>query len=580
MPILDLEEPGRFSGEHASGMFDRMGTDIRERWGSIKEDQASYRLGEILMEESLLRTGGNVIGGAGDLIMEGAMTFLKEGASDEENRLMTQAFKRIMESGPAKATLEKIQSWAQENPRLAKDLFAAVDVAAVVPGVKVARGMFRELGQATPTVFGKQAYGGGRFGMPVETANQVLRALPGTVKRTFNPKDIATKRAVGGIDPNRLGQDVLKKEGAASVKMTNTQQKMLNKPPPGKSVELSNLYGTVRAKDRQSVSDHLFKKGKNIEFEVPEQVQKRALQHLYDVWKVKNTDNVEIRRGGGGRGGLTQEAVGTTSIGPTVLRNLMSQKHLDNYSKQALGKEVSDLTTEDLIRFMETSVLRTGDLKTLPYSKLQISHLNFLKVENGLKGGQPLSSFSAQQRKNFLDVNQILSKRGTLNIKRGGKGDDHLYISTSPHSAAKELGGVTDFIAINPKTGDFYTMISDRTDLLGVGLPGGRGSVTAMPIQKGNFHTRTYGEKIGAGHKPRDKPGELALSDDLVRRTGIPRGPNQSAASHEVAVLNQLAQEGATPEPQDFLTALRRSAWTGAAGTPLIQEGGLFEGSY
>ena len=587
MPILDPEEPGRFSGEHASGMFGRMGADLRRRGESILEDQASFLLGEILMEESLLRTGGNVIGGAGDLIMEGAMTFLKEGASDEENRLMTQAFKRIMESGPAKATLEKIQSWAQENPRLAKDLFAAVDVAAVVPGVKVARGMFRDLGKNLPVVWDKgMSYGPlGRLGQVLEGTKQSLLAVPQTVKAGIFPSSIAGARQLG-VGKHRFETDIASGDPKAALTMGNTQSAQLDRGPVAPIAREVDLSGTVSAKNRQGVSDQLFKNGVNIEFDVPPQVQERMLRHLYAAQKVKDKDIIEVRRSLTEKDrptDLAREAVGEKTTSSTVIRNLMSQPYLGKYA-EFLGKKRRELTTEDLIPFMETSILRGIDLKKLPYSGAQISHLNFLKVERGLKKGRPLDSFTEQQRINYFAFNKILKKRGRLNIERGKKGDDHLYINTSYNSADKVVGGVNNFIAINPKTGEIYSMISDRTDLLKFDLAGAKhGAVTVQPVQKSDFHRNLYGERIDAGHTPMSAESRKRiqdLSDKYASSSGIKRKPGQSAASHEVDVLTQQAKTQVKPELQDYGTAARRLGLLGAAGTPLIQEGGLFEGSY
>ena len=552
--------------------------------------QELYEAGEIIdLERGLRNVGGHV-----ELLATPIADVVSAGASAADDFLFGGVGKELLgKAGEALSETEAAQMVMQaieDNPRAAENIMAAVEVLGIIPAAKVVQGGVRQLAKTTATKFPDRAYSGKPGGMMTAFAQRGAEALPSTLKGAMSPKDIAFLRATGAA------RSKVRKEGAetkrevnrgsalASNKLVVQTGKETGQPgsPMMRPLEQSDLYGRVKATNRKEVTQQLFTSGRNVPFTVPPAIQERALNHLYKVWDIdpKKTD-IEIKRpDGSSKFGM--EAVGKVSTSPTVLRHLMSKDHLNSYAA-LFKKRAEDLSPAELKRFMETSILRKGDLakgtkreivlNKLPYSTVKLAHLKFLDMERRLKDGKAIETFKPKERENFKAVSNILTSRGKLSVNKGEGKDPHWYIGTSHHSSAKELGGVNDFIAIDPKTGNFWTMISDKHDLMKASLPGGTDLITAMPMQKGNFFSKRW-----TASKGRDKVEEDRLADLLEKQTGIPR-EGKAPAPYNLKVLHQLSQEGVPVEPGDVATAARRGATVlaGAAPVALSNRGGLFE---
>ena len=158
-----------------------------------------------------------------------------------------------------------------------------------------------------------------------------------------------------------------------------------------------------------------------------------------------------------------------------------------------------------------------------------------------------------------------------IKVNKGGKDDPHIYIGSSHHSQSKELGGVNDFIAINPKTGDVYTLISDGHDLFGVNPVGGGDLVAAVPMQKSNFkrktaYTPTRNTETGA-KDPKLKAKVDASVDRLEGLSGIKINKGESPVDYHFRVIREFE---AKVEPKDKAVAGRRSAVITAGAQPFI----------
>jgi hypothetical protein len=590
-------------------LFEKYLSDLGSEWSAGRQrTQELYEAGEIIdLERGLRNVGGHVellATPIADVVSAGASAaddFLFGGVGKE---LLGKVGESISETEAAQIVMQAIQ----DNPRAAENIIALVEVAGLIPGAKVVQGSVRQLAKTTATKFPDRAYSGVPGGMLTSFAQRGAEALPATVKGAFSPKDQAFLRETG-IAPRKLRvegeiteREVARGAVLASNKLTKQTGEEIGQPgsPLMSVLEQSDLYDTVPAANIKEVSKQLFETHNRELFEVPPAVQGRALNHLYKVWDIdpKKTE-IEIKRPDGSRKfGL--EAVGREGAGPIVLRNLMSDVRLDKYASAILGKGkgTKDLSPEHVKRFIETSVISDREVRKgvlservydatfagtrfsktrLPYSTAELSHRKFLEVEKKLKDGDAFESFKPKEQENFKAWKKILADRGEISVNKGKGKDPHWYIGTSHHSTAKELGGVNDFIAINPETGDFWTMISDKHDLMKFGVPGGTDLITAMPTQKGNFFSKRYDSSAG-----RDYAEEARKARVLAERTGIPWDGKGSAVNYNHRVLNQLAKEGVPVKPEDVATVARRVATVAGGATPvaLSKREGLFEGSY
>ena len=168
------------------------------------------------------------------------------------------------------------------------------------------------------------------------------------------------------------------------------------------------------------------------------------------------------------------------------------------------------------------------------------------------------------------DLMQYFASQG-IKVNKGGKDDPHIYIGSTHHSQSKELGGVNDFIAINPKTGDVYTLISDGHDLFGVNPIGGGDLVAAVPMQKSNFKRKTAYTPTRNTEVSKDDPKLKEKLDASVARleslSGIKINKGESPIDYNFRVIREYE---AKVQPKDKAVAGRRAAVLTAGAQPFI----------
>jgi hypothetical protein len=93
-----------------------------------------------------------------------------------------------------------------------------------------------------------------------------------------------------------------------------------------------------------------------------------------------------------------------------------------------------------------------------------------------------------EQFKAWLEFDAGGKQGAAITFKTDPSNPNIIYFSDSHTSKSKESGGVNDFIAIDFKTNDVYTLISDKHDLFGDLEPiGGSSRLTISPITKRNL---------------------------------------------------------------------------------------------
>ena len=262
---------------------------------------------------------------------------------------------------------EAIQ-YAQERPGMMRDLAAAGNILGLVPAARVAQTAVNAGAARVPTML--EGFYGAGVGTPqklLAAGKGAATALPGTISDAFSPRAIAYERVTGvplAKGKGEIGAGTTKgNESMASAITTDyiSRQRGKGAAPfiaEGPIGKVNNL-AEVPATDTKGVRSQLFEEGVNVNFSVPEQVQNRAMAHLYKVWgfKPENTDIVVKNPEGVQR--LSNEARVGTKKGPKALRLLtqatvQGEKGLASFMKKK-KKTVQEATRSDLVVFLQTA---------------------------------------------------------------------------------------------------------------------------------------------------------------------------------------------------------------------------------
>lgn len=435
---------------------------------------------------------------------------------------------------------------ARQNPRTAGFLGDVGTIAGVLPAGRILKGAANQGASRVPTML--EGFYGFNVGGPqkaLAAGRGVLQALPETMTDAFNPRAIATERATGvplAKARGEIGAGKRKGEESFGSALTTANISRQSGKGPAKFIEegpigVTDRIATLPATDSASVKKQLFEKDVNISYDVPEVVQNRAMNHLYDpkVWGFKpNQTEMVIKRPGG-----VQQIANEARAG------------------QKKGAIPLKMLTQAKVKVAETANKKKVETEGFP---------TFLKNKN--------KTLEESDRKDLLEY--YASKN--IKVKTGSKGDPHIYLSSSHNSESKELGGVNDFIAINPDSGDVFVMVSDRHDMFGRDPVGGTSLVTAVPMQRSNY--KTQGEKFNSDDNlkatMKDIKGEVDLAaEKLERQSGIKRKEKETAVDYNLRVIKEYREPVSA---RDVGTAARRAGMLTAVGTTAAVSGQEEEG--
>ena len=121
------------------------------------------------------------------------------------------------------------------------------------------------------------------------------------------------------------------------------------------------------------------------------------------------------------------------------------------------------------------------------------------------------------------------------------RGDGLYTLQDTTKSAAQDLGGMNQFLAIDVNKDKVWTMGSDGHDLFGVNPAGANDLVNLVPIHSFKVGTKKKYDKVGGV--------EVNLSR-IEELTGMPRKKGESATAYQKRVMRDY--EG-TAELQDYL---------------------------
>ena len=515
------------------------------------------------------------------------------------NELVGQATEAALSIPAGQTAMQKVQEVQQQYPRASENvgnLFGALNI---VPGMQAPR----VAGQAANKLLRNvdtMVEGGPlkrlegplkAVGVPAQTAEgmfkfygpapllsfagEAAQAVPGTIREVFSPTARANERAKG-VSQRRVNEVTApsSSEGDLDVGSIYAGENIYRQM--GRNVD-ETLIATVpmTAKNTRLVEPQWNERNVRREIfepldQVPVEVQDRALNHVKVVHGAGDNTHIVVREPQ--TQGFTKEGKGSAGRGPAAIRTLTSKNTVNNYAK-ALGKSIDDLSPDDITDIVKASFIANNPRlvklleKEFPGVSQQQTIERYLKGRLRQREGKAFRSNSAEKKLlDFLD-NSFEEFGGK--VSRDG---DFIYLSQGYRSEMKDLGGVNQFIAVDTKNKDIYTLISDRHDMFGVDPIGGKGLITMGTMEKvrlgggydadiNTLKTKQRQDRV----KNREKEA-VAKTEEL---TGIKRNKNESASEYSKRVLRDSQF---SPEARDYLESLYRGSWALTAATEIDNE--------
>jgi len=299
--------------------------------------------------------------------------------------------------------------------------------------------------------------------------------------------------------------------------------------------------------------------------DLPEDVVNRATNHLLES-QGREGQLVTRNRATSGTA-LGPEAIGQATTSPVGLRTLYNPKRMESWY-DVVGENPSTEQWKEMLglfsAFERDFLLQNkkvfGDT---PPGKIWDS---YWQAKKNQKTG---SSLGKQQQKIVQTIEKQMKKQTGLRkylskvipnalMKPSGpttvrEMNGKLVLQQSFASATKDLGGMNAFIVVDPKKGEFYSMLSDGHDLMGATPVGYEDLVNVLPIQK----YKIGGGKEAGGARPK---AELEAStkvfedtSELERRSRMPRQKGESSTAYQRRVMRDFR---GTPTAREDLEAL------------------------
>ena len=512
------------------------------------------------------------------------------------NELVGQATEAALSTPTGQSAMQKVQEVQQAYPRASENvgnLFGALNI---IPGMQAPR----VAGQAANKVMRNvdtmveggplkrleaslQKMGVPSEGMfsfygsmpPLSFAGEALQAIPGTVREVFSPTARANERAKG-VSQRRVEEVTgpSSSEGDLDIGSAYAGENIYRQM--GRNVD-ETLIATIpmTAKNTRLVDSEWNEANVRREIfepldEVPLEVQDRAINHVRAVHGAGDNTNIVVREPQ--TQGFTKEGKGSSGRGPAAIRALTSKNTVNAYAKH-LGKTIDELSADDISEIAKASFMVNNKRllrqleKEFPGVGQQKLIERYLKGRNRQKTGAKFPANSAEKKLiDFLD-NSFEQFGGKVS-----KDGDFIYLSQGYHSEMKDLGGVNQFIAIDTKNKEIYTLISDRHDMFGLDPVGGSGLITLGTMEKVRLGGG-YDPDINALKKEQRQARVQKREQEAVTKTeeltGIKRNKNESATEYSKRVLRDSKF---TPEARDYLESLYRGSWAITAATETDNE--------
>jgi LysM repeat protein len=508
--------------------------DIGSAWLKDRnETEELYRSGEITDLERGVRNVAGHISAASTPIVD-----LFSAISDATG--VQKYIDKASEALSQTEAMEYLAELAEKNPRAARNIAATAQVVGIIPAAKIFERAFNRTAGVVRTEQ-KGFYDVGRtpLGKMAIVGTDFVRKVPGAVLDAVLPTRskarrlsglgsakvldelseelVETTKTIKGVEQTVLAPKNTLKSQFASVLTgryiaEQSREKLPKMIDKDSAISLANEYKFIDNWSDAEVSKQLFetmRRGGNLSKRVPTAIQKDALEHLSKVWKFDKDNTAVVIKRPDGPQNLGQEGFGTVTTASNLLRGIINKgavsktrtKTVDDVEVPVTYKSSHDRMIQFLNRKMVDD--EWAKIKADPKDK---------RTKRSLKTSLPLKKtvddITSQDFKDYL------THVGTKFEEGPG---DFIYIKTSHVSAAKEIGGVNDFIAIDTKKGDVFTMISDKHDIgKDIDPIKGRSLVSVQPMISTNWKTF-----IETDFRRRNKKAEIDSAVSLAKSAGI-----------------------------------------------------------
>lgn len=301
-----------------------------------------------------------------------------------------------------------------------------------------------------------------------------------------------------------------------------------------------------------------------IETDIPESIIGAATNHLVNgphitsnrfqnklfEFQVKTTEASRksgVTEGSGaGKGALIMRSFFNSATEKTT-------SGIQKYANKIKSLEGRDLTPEDTIEFAQlAATLNKGNVKLLNLGRrgaaglADVDGATYLDRISKARANKRAGKEPTPTQADALLTFEELIEAGKIKPARITDADDTVvssldydkikkpnkFIKTSTYFASqqKELGGVNQWVAIDPYNKTTYGMISDGHDIFGLNPIGGHSVITAQPIMKQNW------SDVGFKDQHKSNVSRKKVSDsvkEVERRTGVKAPKNIREAKNK-----------------------------------------------
>ena len=561
--------------------------DLAKDWYDTRQDvNRRYEAGEITeIERGIWNVAGHIETATTPLVdllgavAGGTTRFL--GVDDE----LAEVGKAISETEAAKSLIELMQ----ENPRSARNIESVAQIIGVGASLKVFERGFNRIAEGVTT---KQVgfYDSGRtaLGKMFIVGKDFVKKVPSAGLDAVVPWR-SRARNTAGASTIKIADELNEAIGSAdrfasmlTARYIRWQSREKNTgilDDVNSPVALANEYKFLNAWNEVEVRKQIFEdipNGGNLGLRVPDAIQDIASAHIKKVW---GTGNKGIKESN--TGVVIKRPDGPQSLGNEALNN--GSRNTSSVIKEILGKggtgkniigkdgvEIKGTTytssTDKMLKFLNDrsrkviedkavaaykSISTKGTDGYLIPSKRPFKNQTQAKEaalkEAGYKPMKSANEISSQDFKDYLTFKEIDFEKGP---------GDFIIIRGSHVSESKEIGGVNDFIAIDTKKGDVFSMISDKHDIgKDIDPIGGRSLLTVQPMVSRNFKTLEIPK-----YRPRDIAAERAAARKLAGETSVPlRATQESSLGYIKNTSTPRNAQGGRNKPVEYMEDVLRN---------------------
>ena len=369
---------------------------------------------------------------------------------------------------------------------------------------------------------------------PISTAGEALTAIPGTIRESLSPADLALREATGMSRNSWKEMDRLVKDkdfgGLAGTESMQAQMA---------------LQSTGKMPDRLSSKSPMFQKSyytepldinadlepiKKIMFNrIPDDIAEQHMNHIRTVHRVNPEKQTNILMKRPEAQGIGREFAGASKTSAPILRGFQSGKFVKTMKNVYQTKE---LTPENMIELHQIGASLTTANKAKMAKAMGNKNppktvdllSNILRGRKKLLNGEKLTKTEAKYLKAWDDAGikvstikdqngNVISNKDLSQIK--APEDGKINMTGSFLSSNKELGGVNYIMTTDLNNMKSFITGSDASDLFGIEGPKDASNLLiAVPTQVIN-HTSGSKYKLNVNRTTSKGANLMTAIDDL-----------------------------------------------------------------